>query len=172
MRLPTNRRDFLKLFGAAALLSAGFGPVRVGSARVGIGRPQQGGSVQTTAADWKQVTKLAANDRDSGDEFGHSVVVDGDTALVGARYDEDPNGYRAGSAYVFRRSNGSWSQEAKLAANDGDKYDNFGKSVGLDGDTALISAHHDEDPNGNASGSAYVFEAAGRGFGGNRDGIH
>jgi hypothetical protein len=92
-------------------------------------------------------------------------VIDGDTALVSARHDEDPNGYRAGSAYVFRRSNGSWSQEAKLAANDGDRYDNFGKSVRLDGDTALISALFDEDPNGDASGSAYVFEAAGRGFG-------
>ena len=60
MRLPANRRDFLKLTGAATLVSAG-----VSSAGTAMGRSQQSVSAQTTAPDWQQVTKLAANDGDS-----------------------------------------------------------------------------------------------------------
>jgi len=156
MRPPTNRRDFLKLSGTAALL-----PGRVGSAEPIMDRSQQTVSTQTTAPDWQQVTKLAANDGDDSDWFGDSVGLDGDTALIGARSDEEPNGSLAGSAYVYRRSNGSWSEEAKLTANDGDGFDLFGYSVGLDGDTALIGALDDEDPNGDSAGSAYVFEGGG-----------
>jgi hypothetical protein len=104
-----------------------------------------------------QEAKLTANDGDSGDIFGSSVALDGETCLIGAPSDEEPNGDTAGSAYVFSRSNGSWMQEAKLTANDGDSGDIFGSSVALDGETCLIGAPWDEDPYGSRSGSAYVF---------------
>ena len=47
-----------------------------------------------------QITKLTASDGEAGDQFGISVSVDGDTALVGAQW-EDEKGTRAGAAYVF-----------------------------------------------------------------------
>jgi len=52
------------------------------------------------------------------------------------------------------------TQQAKLAADDGDNGDRFGNSVALssDGATALIGAKLDEDPNGDDAGSAYVFQ--------------
>ncbi|MBL6998064.1 MAG: hypothetical protein ISR75_06480, partial [Phycisphaerales bacterium] len=46
-------------------------------------------------------TKLLASDGASDDRFGYSVSVDGDTVVVGARYDDD-NGSSSGSAYVYR----------------------------------------------------------------------
>lgn len=52
-------------------------------------------------AGWGQQAKLVANDGDAVDRFGLSVAVDGSTAVVSAPRDEDPNGDRAGSAYVF-----------------------------------------------------------------------
>jgi hypothetical protein len=114
-----------------------------------------------------QQASFAPDDGDSGDRFGFPVTVssDGSTALVGARNDEDPNGQFAGSVYVFGNSGGSWTQQAKLAANDGDSHDNFGISIALsnDGTTALIGASNDDDPNGggpngmSGAGSAYVF---------------
>ncbi len=120
-----------------------------------------------TDGDWSQQTKLAADDGDHEDTFGGAVTLSGDgtTALVGADNDEDPNGKAddpftgAGSAYVFARANGDWSQQAKLAADDGNRNDNFGSSVALSGDgtTALLGAWHDMDPNGENGGSAYVF---------------
>mgnify|MGYP000008805122 CR=1 FL=1 len=124
-----------------------------------------------TGEDWRQEAKLVAGDGDANDRFGSSVALtdDGDTALVGAMNDEDPNGDNpyedidrltaAGSAYLFDRNGGAWEQRAKLAASDGDPRDAFGYSVALAGDTALVGANSDEDPNGGNAGSAYVFRA-------------
>jgi hypothetical protein len=115
--------------------------------------------------DWRQRTKLAPDDGDSNDFFGRSVAVSGDgtTVLVGADRDDDPNGDRAGSAYVFAREGGDWRQTAKLAPDDGDSTDFFGWSVAVPGDgtTALVGAPNDDDPNGDRAGSMYVFAREG-----------
>ena len=61
--------------------------------------------------------KLTASDGSAGDAFGISVSIDGDTAVIGAQFDSS-NDYPTGSAYVFVRSNGVWSEQQKLIAND------------------------------------------------------
>jgi hypothetical protein len=56
------------------------------------------------ASGWTQIAKLTATDGAVNDEFGNSVSIDGDTVVIGARYDNDPvEGYDTGSAYVFTR---------------------------------------------------------------------
>ena len=104
---------------------------------------------------WSEQAKLTASDGASSDEFGRSVSIDGDTALIGANADDD-NGSNSGSAYVYVRSNGVWSEQQKLTASDGASGDYFGISVSIAGDTAVIGARLDDD-NGSNSGSAYVF---------------
>lgn len=84
--------------------------------------------------------------------FGWSVALSGDTALLGARGDDQA----AGSAYVFVRSGSLWSQQQKLTASDAAANDRFGWSVALSGDTALVSA-----PYHYPTGSAYVFVRSG-----------
>ena len=91
------------------------------------------------------------------DFFGHSVSISGDTAVIGARYDDDDNGSDSGSAYVYVRSNGVWSEQQKLTASDGAAVDYFGLSVSISGDTAVIGARYDDDDNGSDSGSGYVY---------------
>jgi len=108
-----------------------------------------------TGTTWAFQAKLLASDGQAGDSFGSSVSISGDTALIGARWDDD-NGNKAGSAYVFTRTGTTWTQQAKILPADGEAEDRFGGSVSLDGDTAIISAWFDND-NGNGSGSAYVF---------------
>ncbi len=103
-----------------------------------------------------QEAKLLADDGEAFDDFGRSVAIDGDTAVIGAYLDND-NGSDSGSAYVFRYDGSIWVQEAKLLADDGEAFDDFGISVAIDGGTAVIGAYLDND-NGSASGSAYVFE--------------
>jgi len=106
---------------------------------------------------WSQQQKLTADDAAGGDLFGTAVSVDGNTALVGARA-EDPNGIdRAGSAYVFVRTNGVWSQQQKLTADDAGDLDQFGFSVSVDGDTALVGAFFQNRDGLSNVGSAYVF---------------
>jgi hypothetical protein len=86
------------------------------------------------------------------------MSISGDTVLVGAPGDEHPNGYDAGSAYVFTRTDGRWTRQAKLVPDDGDTEDLFGWSVSLSGDAAVVGAPGDEHPNGHEAGSAYTFE--------------
>jgi hypothetical protein len=99
-------------------------------------------------------TKLIASDGASSDYFGYSVAVDGDTVVVGARYDDD-NGVDSGSAYVYRFDGTDWI-ETKLLASDGATDDRFGISASVDGDTVVVGAYGDDD-NGSNSGSAYVY---------------
>lgn len=119
-----------------------------------------------TDADTQQSTDTAGNlkidprDGDQQDFFGFSVAIENSTALIGAIRDEDPNGQDAGSAYVFERTSGGWTQQAILAPEDGDAGDRFGTSVALTNASALVSAYRDEDPNGQDSGSVYLFERA------------
>ena len=106
-----------------------------------------------------QQAKLLAADGELGELFGYSVSVSGDTAVVGAYRDDDMGNF-AGAAYVFLRSGGIWTQQAKLLAADGAADDMFGYSVSVSGDTAVVGAHGDDDK-GTASGSAYVFLQSG-----------
>lgn len=106
------------------------------------------------AGDWQQLAKLVAGDGAANDEFGRSVSVYGDTVLVGARLNDDPDS--SGSAYVFREVDGVWQQIAKLTAADAMLGDNFGGSVSLHGRTAIIGAPNVDDA-GPSSGAAYVF---------------
>ncbi|MBN1810862.1 MAG: FG-GAP repeat protein [Anaerolineae bacterium] len=93
----------------------------------------------------------------AGSRFGAAVASGGDTLVVGA-YEDAVNGSYSGSVYVFERSGGSWSQQAKLDPDDGDGGDYFGCAVALSGDTLVVGAYLDEDPNGDRAGSVYVFE--------------
>jgi FG-GAP repeat len=106
---------------------------------------------------WTQQQKLTASDAATIDFFGNSVALAGDTAMIGAFEDDHAGGISAGSVYIFVRSGGLWTQQAKLTSSDAAESDNFGASVALDGDTVLIGAYRDDDA-GSQSGSAYVFD--------------
>ena len=98
-----------------------------------------------------------ASDAAAFDEFGRSVSLSGDTALVGAWLNE--------AAYVFEKPAGGWmtmTETAKLTASAAAAEDRFGWSVSLSGDTALVAAEFDDDAcpldPGCNSGSVHVFE--------------
>ena len=110
---------------------------------------------------WSPQRKLTASDGAANDEFGTSVALSGDTALVGADRADVSGNADQGAAYVFVRSGTSWNQQAKLTASDGAANDYFGWSVALSGDTALVGAYW-ADVGGNADqGAAYVFGRSG-----------
>jgi hypothetical protein len=109
---------------------------------------------------WTEQAKLTAPDAAELDDFGVSVAVDGDTVVVGAFRDRVVYAVQ-GSAYVFRRSGTTWSQESKLTASDGGYYEYFGVSVALHGDTAVVGAHHHNVGSNTEQGAAYVFTRVG-----------
>jgi hypothetical protein len=108
-------------------------------------------------ARWNQQAHLYAGDPAANDHFGGSVAISGDTLVAGA-YGPDVASSEAGSAYVFTRTGGAWSQQAKLVAADGLGGDRFGHSVAVYGDMLAVGAHLDDTPAGDWAGSVYMFE--------------
>jgi hypothetical protein len=118
---------------------------------------------QDSGSGWRQVTRLVPDDNIEGHIFGVSVSIGGSTAIVGAAGDDD-NGDRAGAAYVFQDSGSGWTQVAKLLPDDGGQGDEFGYSVSISENIVIIGAPWD-DENGELSGSAYIFQEDGLGWG-------
>ena len=108
-----------------------------------------------TGKTWSQQVKFTAPDGAAQDRFGRSVALAGDTAVIGAMFQDD-KGENSGSVYVFKRSGNTWGLKDQLTASDGADGDVFGWSVALSGNTAVISANRDDD-NGENSGSVYIF---------------
>jgi hypothetical protein len=110
---------------------------------------------------WTQQAKLTASDATVLDEFGWSVAVSGDVAIVGAPGVNRPLGINFGAAYVFVRSGTTWTEQAHLTASDGASGDFLGTSVAVSGDTAVVGAYNDDTSSGTDAGSAYVFVRSG-----------
>ncbi|ACV12339.1 quinoprotein (ISS); K06485 integrin alpha 6 [Halorhabdus utahensis DSM 12940] len=107
-------------------------------------------------------TGLTADDGGTGDNFGHEVAVsaDGSTVLVGASRADTPDGTETGAAYVFERTDGSWTQNGKLVPETIEEKSMFGFGVALsaDGRTAVVGCAFDERRETRPSGAVYVFE--------------
>ena len=91
---------------------------------------------------------LVASDGTPDDRFGNAVAIDGDTLVVGAVEDDDAVPL-SGSAYVFERHGGQWTETVKLIASDRSAADYFGRDVSIDGDHAIVGA--------SGRNAAYVF---------------
>jgi len=133
--------------------------------------PLSDGEVQATpmVPFSKILTKLMDPDAEVGEEFGRSVSIDGDYAVVGAWYssrlDLDDFIPLAGAAYVFHRKNGVWDPDgAKLMASDAQYFDLFGVSVSISGDYVIIGAQAEDGGPGDTlgdAGAAYIFHRIG-----------
>jgi len=111
---------------------------------------------------WSQQAKLIGTDTIGASELGYSVSLsgDGNTAIVGGPIDDNsPNG-AIGAAWVFTRSDGVWSQQAKLIGTDAIGQAAQGVTVSLsgDGNTALVGSFNDS----NNVGAAWVFTRSGK----------
>ena len=109
------------------------------------------GWLNADAQTWNQHQKIVPDDREVNDEFGNAVAISGDFAIVGAmREDDDGNGQNdasdAGSAYIYKRTNGTWAQEAKLVAADRQSNDFFGHAVAISGEYCIVGAHQEGAP--------------------------
>ena len=101
-----------------------------------------------------ETQRLEPDDGFFGDEFGRSVTLGGNIALVGAINDDD-HGSGSGSAYLFDVSTGQ--QIRKLTASNGTAGDLFGVSSAISGNIAIIGSRHGDGTMAN-SGVAYLFD--------------
>lgn len=155
VKVAASDAAILDLFGSA---------VAVDGDTILIGAPNDdgvetdAGSVYVLGRDvgganaWGEVAKLTAAAQEEFEEFGVAVALDGDHALVGARFDAGPN-LDIGSAWLFGRNSGgtdAWGELVELVSEDGPTTDLFGRGVSIDGTTLIVGA-----PGGEA---AYIFD--------------
>jgi WD40 repeat protein len=153
----TTGNQLFKLTSSGAAASVFFGwsvGISGNTAIVGAYGSSGGSAYLFDVATGNELRKLTASDARLGQAFGFSVGISGNTAIVGALHDDD-GGAASGSAYLFDVTTGT--QLAKLTASDAARFDNFGNSVAISGNTAIVGSRMDEDAGAN-SGSAYLFD--------------
>ncbi len=124
---------------------------------------------EITPGDWQQQQILRADDGQPGAAFGSSVSISGTTALAGApgaavtfkrNGDTSVTAAGAGAAYTFVatgqpvKSGAAWAEQTRLTAPTPTTGAQFGASVSLNGNLALIGAPFDK--NGASAGAAYL----------------
>jgi uncharacterized repeat protein (TIGR01451 family) len=145
------------LFGDAVALSGDVAAVGAAFADPG-GNDAQGAAYvyARSGSTWTEQAVLGASDAAAGARFGSSVAASGDTVVVGANYADIGTNASQGAAYVYQRSGTNWTEQAKLVAAGGSAHAEFGNSVALDGDVAVIGAWFDANV-----GAAHVFRRSG-----------
>ena len=143
------------------------GSVAVNGDTVIVGAPQndvganadQGSAYVFTRSGttWTQQQQLNSTGGAANDNFGGSVGISGDTVIVGAYLNTVGANTNQGSAYIFIRNNTTWTQQQRLTAADGAANDNFGYSVAISNNTAIVGAALDDVGANADQGSAYIF---------------
>jgi hypothetical protein len=109
---------------------------------------------------WVEDAKLIASDGAAGDWFGYTVSINGDYAIVGASLHDRGGLLNCGAAYIFKNENAGWTEKSRLLAVDREAEDEFGGSVSISGNYAVVGAICD-DTAGEDAGAAYIFERIG-----------
>lgn len=110
------------------------------------------------AEDWPALVKRFASDPETGAEYGLSVDIEGDYAIVGANQKND-NGQQVGGAYIlYRDKSGAnkWGQIIQLIPPASSPGDNFGASVSISNGIAAVGAPQFDDQFGN-QGVVFIF---------------
>ena len=94
----------------------------------------------------------------ANDNFGYSVAVSGNYAIVGAYGEADASGTSSGKAYIFDVTTGALlntlNNPTAYSTSAGDL---FGNSVAISGNYAIVGAYREDDAGGIDSGKAYIF---------------
>jgi hypothetical protein len=135
---------FQQHFGAAVALSGD--TVVIGAPERAVGGTNDEGEVYVftrTAGVWSEKQQIFSPDptTNSGDSFGNALAFDGTSLLIGAPFHSNGGNsgvYSAGAAYIYTFVSGSWTEQQELAAVSPAELYEFGYSVALSGDIALV----------------------------------
>ncbi|MFQ5641834.1 MAG: hypothetical protein ACE5IR_27985, partial [bacterium] len=154
IKLTASDGAQMDFFGTAVAMDGSF--AAIGAPRSDNENGNDAGAVyifkRQSDGSWNERQKLLASDGADGDRFGGALSMSGKFMIAGAQ-----NHAGSGSAYIFERTGGVWSETAKLTASDGQAGDQFGVSVAMEDDIVVIGASGDDDNDQNA-GSAYIFQ--------------
>jgi hypothetical protein len=147
-RAQLNFGEYVAIEGTVAVIGARFDNTLGNNAGAAyVFERQANGS-------WLETKKLLGSAGKRNDLSADTLAIDGGRILMSS-YRSDASGGHSGSAYLFEKVNGAWTEVAHLVANDG--AGELSRGVALDGDRAVLGARL-ESTNGSAAGAGYVFE--------------
>lgn len=138
---------------------------------------------QRISANWAQQAIITASNAETGDSFGRTVSLSGDTLATGSIYEDsraigingnqgDNTAVDSGAVYIYVRTGITWIQQAYIKASNTDTEDRFGTSVALSEDTLAVGAsaeasnsrginNNQLDNSSFFSGAVYIFQRTG-----------
>tara|TARA_R110002111_G_C6003165_1_gene373395 strand:+ start:4527 stop:5879 length:1353 start_codon:yes stop_codon:yes gene_type:complete len=149
-RFTSDDPDYSDDFGYSIAIDQGI--VAVGARYDNDIRLRSGAAYIFDVSTGSQRHKLTSSDSNGNDQFGFSIAIDQGIVAVGSRFNDDGDGFRSGSAYLFDSQTGS--KRVKLTASDAAAFDRFGGSVSIDQGIVGVGAHYDDVE----SGSAYLYD--------------
>lgn len=156
LKLVAPVRKNGELFGSSVAISSKYAIVGAPSSPT---RPNSLGAAYVfDVTTGMQIAKLSATDGVLGDNFGWSVGISENKAIIGAM-NHDAGGLDAGAAYVFDIVTGQ--QVFKLSPDGLARGDGFGISVGINGNRAIVGAFRNDEPGG---ASDTIYEDVGAAF--------
>ena len=111
-------------------------------------------------SNWGLTAKLSASDGGENQSFGFAIDISGDRMVAGAFFGTGV-AENFGAAYIFEKADAQWVEKARLTPVNPDPLDNFGTSVAISGEIAVVGADADDAVGGiqnRAPGSVYIFE--------------
>jgi hypothetical protein len=155
-RLVPPQPEFIQSFGISVSIDDDF--IAIGAPHADAGAVD-GGAVyafRRIGDEWVLESTVTPDDVAPDDFFGSCVSI-GDQELVVGSNAPDPRTDLVGSAYVFARApGGDWKQIDRLAPPVEHHASNFGWSVGVAGDTAIVGAPFGTGPSPNTGASFLV----------------
>lgn len=108
---------------------------------------------------WDQVARLVPPVQQTGNYFGSSVAVSGDTVVVGAWGEDRPGvGFDVGRAYVYKRNAGTWTLQATFDPQAPLQNGYFGVSVDIQGGLIIVGSWQNDVAVFTRSFNAWSFE--------------
>lgn len=111
---------------------------------------------------WVQTAMIVG--ANANNRLGYAVDASNDTVVIGAYKENNQSLVRSGAVYTFAKSNGLWTQTAKIAQSNAAANDYFGSSLSLRGDQLIVGAVAKDTNSSDSSyyqGSAYIFNRSG-----------
>lgn len=163
----TQQAKLVASDGAASAFFGGSVSISGNTAIVGAARHRGGTEYNMGAAyifvrsgtTWTQQQQITSG-QVNHTYFGISVIVSGDTAIVGILYDVSIYGFE-GTAFVYTRSGTTWTFQTKLKASDGAFQAEFAVEMAISGDTLAIGSKRADIGSKVDQGAVYIFVRSG-----------
>ncbi|KDM91588.1 hypothetical protein EA58_11230 [Photobacterium galatheae] len=112
---------------------------------------------QQTGNRWVLKQQLFPKDLGTADNFGFSIDISGDTAVIGSI----GSNTNLGDAEIFTLSGGLWVEQQSLDNQNGAQGDSFGYSVAIHGDTIAIGAPYASESETPDQGEVSIYKRTG-----------